>query len=616
MSVYIRILKYLEPYRLIFIVSLAALTLGALLDGFSMILLIPFLRSLFGEANILTETGGLVDRVLDLTVGGLIDQGNPGAALRSTVLVIMAAILLKNLFFYAASVLGVRVQLGVVRDMRDQLYAHIQRLPLGFFDRFKTGQLVARVFSDTEKTREIISYAVVEVVKHIVSLIAFAAMLFIISWQLTLLALLVAPLFLGFLRPMLWRLRRGFRSAFDAQGELTNLVQETASGARVVKAYTAEEYEQGRFAGTNRQFYKSALRAERIRLLSSPLSEILGSAVTIVIVLVGAQIVFSGGLTAEAFLTFLTISLRVQSPLKALSTFPVRAQSSLAAADRFFEILDTSVEPRSLEARRIDGFEDAIVYDDVYFAYDEDEPVLEGVSFEVKRGEIAALVGPSGAGKSTIADLLPRFYEVTGGKITVDGVDIRALDLISLRHLMGVVSQETVIFHDTVKANIAYGDPERYSHEEIQTAARAANAHEFICRLPDRYDTILGDRGVRLSGGQRQRIAIARAILRDPPILILDEATSALDSESERLVQQAIDRLLANRTVIVIAHRLSTIQNAHQILVIDQGRIVEAGHHGELLELGGIYSRLSEIQLSRTGDPVGKRGSSEGVTVS
>ncbi len=615
MKVYARLLKYLEPYRFIFIVGLVALAIGALLDGFTMILLIPFLRSLFGDTTVLPEAGALVDRVIEFTVGGLIYNADPGAALRSVVLVIMAGILLKNVFFYAASVLGMKVQLGIVRDMRDQLYAHIQRLPLGFFDRNKTGQLVARVFSDTDKTRELVSYAVAEVVRHAVSLLAFVTMLLIISWKLTLLTLIVAPLFVGFLRPMLGRLRRGFRSAYDAQGELTSMLQETASGARVVKAYRAEDYERRRFFDTNRQFYKSALRAERIRLLSSPLSEILGSAITIILVWVGAQLVFSGELTAEAFLTFLTISLRVQPPLKNLSTFPVRAQASLAAADRFFEILDTRPETAGGAATRIDAFTDRITYEDVSFAYNEDEPVLDGVSFEVKCGEIVALVGPSGGGKSTIVDLLPRFYDVRRGRICVDGIDVREVELDSLRKLMGVVSQETVIFHDTVRANIAYGAPDGYSPDDIEAAAAAANASEFISRLPDGYDTILGDRGVRLSGGQRQRIAIARAILRDPPILILDEATSALDSESERLVQQAIDRLLANRTVIVIAHRLSTVQGAHQILVIDEGRIVETGRHEELLARAGLYSRLHEIQLRHDRGPGAERDSSRGVTV-
>ncbi len=396
---------------------------------------------------------------------------------------------------------------------------------------------------------------------------------------------------------MLWRLRRGFRRAYEAQGELTSMLQETASGARLVKAYGAEEYERGRFVETNQAYFRDLVRAERVRLLSSPLSEMLGSIVTLVLVWVGAQFVFSGALSAEAFLTFLTISLRVQSPIKALTTFPARAQASFAAADRFFEILDTGGELVMTGGRRVDRFEHQIAYEDVHFAYDGEEPVLEGISFEVNRGEVLALVGPSGAGKSTVVDLLPRFYEPGRGRITLDGVDISEIRLDSLRQLLGIVSQETLIFHDTVRANIAYGAADNFSQEEIEAASRAANAHEFITTLPEGYDTVLGDRGVRLSGGQRQRIAIARAILRDPPLLIFDEATSSLDSESERLVQGAIERLLANRTVIVVAHRLSTIQGANQIIVLDRGRIVESGRHDELLARRGVYRRLYEMQF-------------------
>lgn len=602
MKLYPRLIRYLRPYQLVFAASLAAMALGSLLDGFTMILLIPFLRSLLGEAAVMPAAGDLVEKVLEFTVGGLIGGADPRVSLRNIVIIVLAALLLKNALFYAARVFSMAVREGIVRDMRDQLYGHLQRLPLGFFDRVKTGQLVARVFTDTNQTKEIITYAIADALRQAVSMVAFVTALFIISWKLSLLALIVAPLFLGFLKPMLWRLRRGYRSAYDAQGELTSMLQETASGARLVKAYAAENVEYERFKETNRTFYKQMVRAERIRLLSSPLSEILGSIVTLVIVWVGAQFVFSGELTAEAFLTFLTISLRLQLPIKTLTTFPAHAQVAMAAGDRFFEILDTSIEPVSAAGRDLRGFEREVVYEDVHFQYDSDESVLRGVSFKVKRGEVVALVGPSGAGKSTIVDLLPRFYQPHRGRISVDGVDIAELRLDSLRNLLGVVSQETVIFHDTARANIAYGGLDRYSQEEIEAAAHAANAHEFIERLPDGYDTLLGDRGVRLSGGQRQRIAIARALLRDPPILILDEATSALDTESERLVQGAIDRLMANRTVIVVAHRLSTIQGADRIIVLDDGRIVESGRHDDLLARDGPYRRLYELQFSRGSD--------------
>ncbi len=605
MDIYKRLIGYLRPYRLFFIAALVAMALGSLLDGFTMVLLIPFLRSLFGDGVSLTGGDSLVEKVLSATVGPFLDESSPADALRNVVIVVMAGLLLKNAFFYTAEALGVKVREGVLRDMRNQLYGHIQKLPLGFFDRSKTGQLVARVFTDTQQTKDIITYTAADLLKHTVSLVAFVSVLLLISWQLTLLALVVAPLFLGFLKPMLGRLRSGFRRAYDAQGELTALLQETASGARLVKAYGAEGHEQTRFAETNRSFYKNFVRTERIRLLSYPLSELLGSVVTLIIVWVGAQFVFNGSMTAEAFLTFLTVSLRVQSPIKALTTFPARAQTSLAAAERFFEILDNPIEADT-EGRPLDTFAGEVAYEDVHFSYDGEEAVLKGVEFSVKRGEVVALVGPSGAGKSTVVDLLPRFYKPQAGRVTIDGIDIGEVRLDSLRDLLGVVSQETVIFHDTVRANIAYGAPDRYSQEEIEEAARAANAHEFIERLSDGYETILGDRGVRLSGGQRQRIAIARAILRDPPLLIFDEATSSLDTESERLVQGAIDRLLANRTVIVVAHRLSTIRGAHQIIVLEDGAIVESGRHEDLLRSRGTYRRLYELQFSGSDDEIAR----------
>lgn len=595
---YARLLKYLRAYRMVFFASLVAMALGSLLDGFTMVLLIPFLRSLFGEATAIPGGGAMIDQLLEATVGPFIDQSSPSSALRNIVILVMVGLLLKNALFYTAEALGVKVREGIVRDMRNQLYGHLQRLPLGFFDRQKTGQLLARVFADTNQTKDIITYTVADVLRHVVSLFAFVTMLVLISWKLTLIVLVTAPLFLGFIKPLLGRLRHGFRRAYDAQGELTSLLQESASSSRLVKAYGAEEYESERFKRTNQIYFKTFVRTERLRLLSSPISEVLGTIVTLVLVWVGAQFVFSGEMTAPAFLTFLTISLRVQSPIKALTTLPARAQTSLAAADRFVEILDTAAEQDGEGGRRIERLEQGVMYEDVHFAYDGEEEVLTGVNFEVRCGEVVALVGPSGAGKSTIVDLLPRFYKVSSGRIMIDGVEIDEIRLDSLRNLLGVVSQETVIFHDTVRANIAYGEPDRYSQEEIEAAANAANAHQFITRLPEGYDTVLGDRGVRLSGGQRQRVAIARAILRDPPLLIFDEATSSLDTESERLVQQAIDRMMANRTVIVVAHRLSTIQGAHCIVVLENGRIVESGRHQDLIERNGVYRRLYDLQFA------------------
>jgi subfamily B ATP-binding cassette protein MsbA len=344
------------------------------------------------------------------------------------------------------------------------------------------------------------------------------------------------------------------------------------------------------------------VRTSRLALLAQPITETLATALTVALLWYGATLVLEARtIQASAFLVFLTLVMRMLAPLKALSQLPTVAQSSLAAADRLFEVLDVPTEMvADRGTRAVERFEREIVFDNVSFAY-EAEPVLADVSFVARKGDVVALVGASGAGKSTLADLIPRFYEPTRGRILLDGIDTRDIRLPSLRTLMGIVSQETVIFNDTVRNNIAYGLADRFTGAQIESAARAANAHGFISELPQGYETMLGERGTRLSGGQRQRIAIARALLVDPPILILDEATSALDTESERLVQQAIDRLLEGRTVFVIAHRLSTIQHATQILVLDRGRVVERGTHDQLLAAGGAYARLYQMQFRDEG---------------
>ncbi|MGH7544798.1 MAG: ABC transporter ATP-binding protein, partial [Gemmatimonadota bacterium] len=534
MRLYLRLLRYLRPYRGAFALSLGLMVVASVLDGFSMILLIPFLRALFGMETVLPGAGGAIDRLLDWTVGGFLSAATPTDALRNVCVLVLAVIVAKNVAHYGARYVGIVVEEGITRDMRGELYGHLQRLPLGFFQRTKAGQLLSRVFTDTAQTKQIVSYAIAEALKHSATLVVYVAALFLISWKLTLLALGLAPILVLLLRPLLARLRRGFRRAFDEHGELTHLLQETAMGARLVKSYGAEEHERDRFDDTNRRYTRRLLRTHRWHELAHPASETFGAMLTLVLVFAGAQFVFGGGLPAEQFLAFLTIALRMQTPLKALSMFPTRAQQSLAAAERFFEILDEVREPVE-GGRRLESFRHGIQYQNVWFAYDHDKPVLREISLEVRKGEVVALVGPSGGGKTTIVDLLPRFYAPTAGRILIDGVDLCDYSLQSLRAMMGIVSQETILFHDTVRVNVAYGPADRYSQEEIEAAARAANAHEFIAALPQGYDTVIGERGVRLSGGQRQRLAIARAILRDPPILIFDEATSALDTESERL---------------------------------------------------------------------------------
>jgi subfamily B ATP-binding cassette protein MsbA len=367
-----------------------------------------------------------------------------------------------------------------------------------------------------------------------------------------------------------------------------------------VKSFGGEEYEVRRFADANDRLARGLTRVSRLSYLAQPITETIGTAIAVALLWVGArQVLVEGSVTGASLITFLILVMRMLQPLKQLSQVYTTAQASIAAASRVFEILDAPTEVEGDRGTRaVTGFRDALVFDDVSFAYDDPaSPVLADVSFTARRGDVVALVGASGAGKSTLVDLIPRFYEPTAGRILLDGVDTRELRLAELRALTGIVSQDTVLFNDTVRANIAYGAPGRFTDAQVEAAAQAANAHQFIAALPQGYATVLGERGTRLSGGQRQRIAIARALLVDPPILILDEATSALDTESERLVQEAIDRLLAGRTVFVIAHRLSTVVGATQILVMDRGRVVERGTHDELLARRGAYWRLHGLQF-------------------
>jgi subfamily B ATP-binding cassette protein MsbA len=429
--------------------------------------------------------------------------------------------------------------------------------------------------------------------------VALVAMM-LISVKLTIVAVLVLPAMFGIWRRLLRKLKRGDHRILHLGGEVTAHLQETVGGIRQVKAAAAEPFESRRFHDLTRSYFKAVVRTERLRALAGPLAETLGSIGTVFLLWYGARLTLSSPpeLPGVHFIAFLSFSLKMYTPAKWLAKFPSTVQPGLVAAERVFEFLDTPIEMQDTPGTRtFEGVRESIRFENVSFSYVPDEPVLEDVSFEVRPGEIVALVGPSGAGKTTLVDLVARFYDPTAGRVAIDGVDLRLFAASSLRRRFGIVAQETVLFHDTVRANIAYAIPDATEAAIVQ-AAHAANAHEFIARLPNGYDTILGERATRLSGGQRQRIAIARAILRDPPILIFDEATSSLDSESERLVQDAIERLLEGRTVFVIAHRLSTIRHADLILVLDAGRIVQSGRHEELLAEGGLYRHLHRLQFS------------------
>jgi len=577
--------------------TIACNLVAAVIDVFTITLLIPFLNALFNQPQ-----SGLITEIQQRLIGSFLDPADRMGSLRNVLLLIMAAVILKNLLIWVSSQLGASLQEYVTRDLRNALYSHLQRLPLPFFTRTKTGQLLARVLNDTQQTKAVITESVTRSIQSAAMVITSIVTLFLISWKLALLTLIIAPLLIGLLQPVLRSLRRGHRKLSNQFGDMTSVVQEAVSGIRLVKSFGGEDYEYARFREASDRYARGMMRVTRLAQLAIPITETVGTGVAVIVLWFGArEVLVSGTIDGTTLIAFLALTLRILQPLKQLSQVPTVAAQSMAAAERVFEVLDAESEyARDQGTMLVTGLHRQIEFDRVHFAY-EQMPVLENITFTARRGDVTAIVGASGAGKTTLVDLIPRFYEPTRGSVLIDGVDTREIKLHSLRALTGIVSQDTVIFNDTVRNNLAYGVANRFTDEQVATAAKAANAHEFISQLPNGYETILGERGTRLSGGQRQRIAIARALLIDPPILILDEATSALDTESERLVQEAIDRLLQGRTVFVIAHRLSTVAHATQILVLDQGRLVERGTHEDLLTRRGTYHRLHALQFPRSG---------------
>jgi len=599
-SLYLRILRYLGPHRGAFAAGAVATVLFAALDAFSLVLVIPFLEALFRDGQVGASSTGFLGGLLGATVGRWVGAGaDPLAAVQRLILFILGVFALKNLVDFVRGYLVARVEQGVTRDLRRQVYDHLLELDLGFFGRTRMGQIVSRLTHDVEQLRSLVTREVSKSVSSFFEFLAAIVLMLALSWKLTVAAFLVVPLTMGVWGPLIRKLRRGDRRVLDLAGEVNGHILETLTGIRLVKASGAEAHERSRFHALTGDYFRTFVRNERLRAIAAPLTEMLAAIGTVILLWYGARLVLiDGELSAEVFIGFVLISSKLYAPVKYLSKLPALVQPGLAGAERVFEFLDAPIEIRDhAGARPFPGLQRELRFEGVGFAYRPGQPVLEDVDLVVPRGSVVALVGPSGAGKSTLVDLIARFHDPSAGRITVDGVDVREFGIASLRACLGVVSQETVLFHDTVRSNLAYGMAGK-TPADVERAARAAYAHEFVSALPRGYDTVVGERGTQLSGGQRQRLAIARAILRDPPILILDEATSALDTEAERLVQAAVERLLAGRTVLVIAHRLSTVQRADQIVVMDQGRIVERGDHATLLAQGGLYRRLHDLQFA------------------
>lgn len=606
MNTYWRLLGFAKPIEKYAIPYFFFTLFYAVFNTFNFVMIIPILKTMFSEGSVLEYVTECPE--FSLSVKYLIDLINYwlycvyGTGYTITNLLVVLAVFvtfsafMSNLFRYLGQRTVENMKINTLRRIRNDVYDNLMNLNVGFFSNERKGDIMSKITSDVQVVQFCITNTLQVAFREPFLIIGYLCVMFAISWELSLFSAVYLPVVALIIGSIVKRLRHPAKTAQESFGDMTAILDESLSGVKVIKGYNAEGFFKRKFNQINERYSQISRSMMYRQQLASPMSEFMGIAAAAGLLIFGGYLVLGGnGLTGSEFIAYIAIFTQITRPVRSFTDAFANINQGIAAGERVMSLLDAQATVRDEDnAVELTEFKDKIEFRNVHFSY-ENREVICGVSFEVHHGETVALVGPSGGGKSTLSDLVPRFYDVQGGEIVIDGRNIEDYSISSLRDKLGIVSQETVLFNDTIENNIRLGN-DKATLEEVMNAAKIANAHDFIMETPEGYQTNIGDRGAKLSGGQRQRLSIARAVLKNPEILILDEATSALDTESEQIVQSALDKLLHGRTSIVIAHRLSTIHNADKIVVVDKGRIAEQGTHAELMALGGIYSKLIEMQ--------------------